>query len=128
MLHRVEECWVLPRNAFVALTVEKALSLIEDCFFHAQAETLARVKQRLTDAAEPPPDEAIRRNVRQLLRITMRENLDDFDHPTVEGLGRLVSSLRGKATAWGTPADIVGHHCGQISELLISLASAVPKR
>jgi hypothetical protein len=71
MLTHVDECWVLPKEALQAPTVGKALTLIEECFFHAQSE-----------------------------------------------LRRLISSLKVKASSWGTPPDIVEHHCGQITTLL----------
>jgi hypothetical protein len=118
MLIHVDECWVLPKEALQAPTVGKALTLIEECFFHAQSETLARVRQKLLESEAPPSDEMMRRSVKQLVRMTMRENLDDYDHPTLDALRRLISSLKVKASSWGTPPDIVEHHCGQITTLL----------
>lgn len=120
-------CWVMPAGALQAPTVEQARDLMVECFFHAHHETLARVKRTLSASPQPPSDDALRRNIRMMLKVTMRENADDFDRPTVASLGRLLTALRAKAAAWGTPDDIIQHHCAQIGALLGQVSPVSPE-
>ena len=119
-------CWVMPAEAVKSPTAEQARDLMIECFFHAQRETLARVKMTLSGKEQVPSDDDLRRSIRMMLKLAMRESADDFDKPTVESLERLLAALRHKAAAWGTPDDIILHHCGQIRVLLdrVALQSA----
>lgn len=109
-------CWKLPLETLHSPTARQARDLMIECFFHAQRETLARVKQTL--ASRVPSDEELHRDIRGMVRLAMKENGDEFESPTVNSLARLLGALRTKASAWGTPDDIVAHHRAQIDVLL----------
>jgi hypothetical protein len=98
-----------------ALTPLKARDLIVECFFNAQKETLFRAKQRLGNEAN---DNTLRHSAANIVKTAMKDTGGDFNSPTKEILQTVVPLLAKKASAWGTPADIVERHKEQIQNML----------
>ena len=107
--------WVIQEKDLEGLTPLKARDLIIRCFFEAQKETLARVKQTL---GRETSDEEIQKSVVNLIKLTFKEVGGSYENPTKKGLGNLVQSLAQKSSAWGTPNDIIEHHKGEITKVL----------
>lgn len=89
------------------LTVVKARDLIVNCFFEAQKETLSRAKEKLGREGD---DASLHRDVENIVKLTFKELDYPYDNPTQEQLGAVVTKLADKASAWGTPKDIIDHH------------------
>jgi len=100
------------------LTIAKARDLIINCFFEAQKETLTRAKERL---GRIPDDATLHKDVENIVRLTFRELGFSFDNPTQEQLGAVVVQLAQKASAWGTPKDVIEHHRTLIGRIFSSL-------
>ena len=52
------------------------------------------------------------------VRLAFKESGGEFNHPTIASLDATIAVLSRKAEAWGTPADIIQHHRGQMAALL----------
>lgn len=100
------------------MTPLKARDLIAQCFFEAQRETFARAKKSLGKEVSEPE---ILKSVKSAIRVTIEEVGGNFDAPSKDDLGKAVQALARKAASWGTPADIIEHHKGQIMKILGSL-------
>ena len=109
-------CWKVPPSELVELTPQRARDLVVECFYFAQHETLARVKQRM--GAASVDDASVRANVLGAVRLAFKETGGDFDYPSVHSLHNVIDVLAKRAGSWGTPDDIVKHHHDQILAML----------
>ncbi|MFZ0735218.1 MAG: hypothetical protein WAM79_23070 [Candidatus Sulfotelmatobacter sp.] len=57
------------------------------------------------------------------MRLAFREAEEDYDHPSVDGLMKVVQVLARKSATWGTPPEIIAHHKREIARVLDCLAS-----
>ncbi len=96
----------------------KARDLIIKCFFEAQQETFARSRQQLGLQSNEKETQG---SIVSAIKLVMREVGGDFDNPTKESLMKAVDVLGRKASSWGTPDDITGHHKEQIRKVLTLL-------
>ncbi|MDA8084031.1 MAG: hypothetical protein M0024_10280 [Nitrospiraceae bacterium] len=107
--------WTIKEDDLKGMDEKKARDLIVKCFFEAQRETFARIKQ---DMGGSTRDEDLMVNVLASIRMVFRETGSDFDNPTREGITKAVETLAKKAGSWGTPQDIIDFHKGQIMKVL----------
>jgi hypothetical protein len=121
-LSRQERClvktdvrWNLSDSDLLDMTPIKARDLIVECFYQAQKETIGAAGKKLGQTQD---DAELRDTVTGAVRLACREAAADFDHPTKHGLMAAVQILARKSQHWGTPADIVEHHKGQIERVL----------
>ncbi len=110
--------WECKDSDLKDMTPLKARDLITQCFFEAQRETFARAKKSLGKEVSEPE---ILKSVKNAVRVTIDESGGNFDSPSKEDLIKAVQALARKAASWGTPADIIEHHKGQIMKILGSL-------
>ncbi|MBA4372027.1 MAG: hypothetical protein C0402_04110 [Thermodesulfovibrio sp.] len=107
--------WHLQDEDLTGLNPVKARDLIVKCFFEAQKETFARIKQ---DMGGSTSDKDLMNNVLASIKMVFREVGSDFESPTKEGIMKAVETLAKKAGSWGTPPDIIEFHKGQIMKVL----------
>ena len=107
--------WHLQDEDLSGLNPIKARDLIVKCFFEAQKETFARIKQ---DMGGSTSDKDLMSNVIASIKMVFREVGSDYENPTKEGIMKAVESLAKKAGSWGTPQDIIEFHKGQIMKVL----------
>jgi DNA-binding response OmpR family regulator len=110
--------WKCRDEDLMDMTPSKARDLIIQCFFDAQKETFARAKRELGKEVSDP---TIHNSVKSVVKLTFAEAGGNFENPSKEDLGRVVKTLALKASSWGTPADIIEYHKGEISKVLGSL-------
>ena len=110
--------WECKDSDLKDMTPSKARDLIIECFFEAQKETFARAKKTLGKEAS---DSEILKSVESAVRLTFKEEGLNFEAPSKDDLGKAVQALARKAGSWGTPADIIEHHKGQIMKILGSI-------
>ena len=116
--------WRLDETALGDISPQKALTLIEQCFYEAQRETFSRV---------PAPDgharteEELRRSTAASVRYAFAQVGERYEAPTGEALLKVVQVLARKAVAWGTPPDVIAFHQGQILRVLERLGVEVPR-
>ncbi len=110
--------WKCDDEHLMNMTPSRARDLIIQCFFDAQKETFARAKK---DLGKEVNDPAIHRSIETVVKLTFAEADGNFENPSKEDLGKVVQALALKAALWGTPADIVEYHKGEISRVLGSL-------
>ena len=110
--------WSLVPSDLLDMTPVKARDLIRKCFFEAQKETFARVRERAGIINDP---QEIEDSVDRIVKHAFRETNGNYDDPTKEDIMRAVDALAKSAQSWGTPADIIDHHITQISEILAKL-------
>jgi hypothetical protein len=108
-------------EALVGLTPRRARDLVVQCFFNAQMETFKRAATRL--GADTSEDQ-LRRTVEGAVRLAFRSTKGDFENPTRDSLMAAVMDLAGKASAMGTPHDIIEHHKQQLERVFDVLAKA----
>ncbi len=101
------------------MTPLKARDLIIRCFFEAQKEAFARSKKNLGD--KKTSDAELQRTVESVVKLTFNETGCNFDNPSKEDLGKAIQALAKKSSMWGTPADIIDYHKGQITRILANL-------
>ena len=110
--------WFASLRDTMFLTPAKARDTIINCFFTAQRETFARMKEK----AHPfVSTKEIKSTVTAAVRGVFKEIGADFDKPTKNDLTKVVEILAAKAKSWGTPDDIVQHHKGEIEKILNAL-------
>lgn len=107
--------WHLQDDDLTGLNPVKARDLIVKCFFEAQKETFARIKQ---DMGGSTSDKDLMNNVVASIKMVFREVGTDYENPTKEGIIKAVETLAKKAGSWGTPQDIIDFHKGQIMKVL----------
>ena len=112
--------WTMEPADLVGLTPLKARDLVTRCLLEAQRETFALNEQRLGHKAE---DEHLRFVVQGAVRLAFRETGQDYNHPTLESLMKVVQLLATKSSRWGTPPEIIEHHKQQISRVLQTLSN-----
>lgn len=105
----------------VDLTPRRARDLVVQCFFNAQVETFRRAATKLGAGAS---QEQLQRTVEGAVRLAFRSTKGDFEHPTKESLMAAVMDLAGKASAMGTPHDIIEHHKQQLGRVFEVLSQA----
>jgi len=110
--------WFVSEEDLQGLNPIKARDIIIKCFFEAQKETFARVKESL---GRKVTDEEILDSVTNALRLVFKEIGGSFDNPTKEDLFKIVERLASKSASWGTPQDIIEHHRSQIEKVLKAL-------
>jgi hypothetical protein len=110
--------WKCKEEELMNMTPSMARDLIIQCFFEAQKETFARAKKELGKEVSDP---SIHNSIVSVVKLTFAEVEGRFDNPSREDLGKVVQTLALKASLWGTPADIIEYHKGQISKVLGSL-------
>jgi hypothetical protein len=113
--------WSVGASELAGMEPAQARDLIVRCFFEAQKETFARAQSHFG----PVPDDAsLLATVQGAVRLAFREAGGDFDHPTVRALNDSVNVLARKAASWGTPAEVIAHHKGEIEKVLKALMAA----
>jgi hypothetical protein len=110
--------WSVSNNDLMFLTPEKARDLLIECFFTAQKETFAGVKEKTKKFVS---DREIRTTVIAGVRAVFKEIGADFEHPKKKDLAQVVDILSAKAKSWGTPAGIIEHHKAEIGKVLEKL-------
>ena len=110
--------WFLQEQDLAGLDPVKARDLIIKCFYEAQKETFARSKQELGLSTN---DEQLHASVQTAIKLVFKEIGEDFEKPTKATLMKVVDVLGRRASAWGTPQDIIEHHKGQIQKVLTIL-------
>jgi hypothetical protein len=110
--------WECKDSDLKDITPSKARDLIIQCFLEAQKETFARAKKSL---GKEVSDSEILKSVKSAVKVTFEEVGGNFANPSKDDLGKAVQALARKAASWGTPADIIEHHKGQIMKILGSL-------
>lgn len=63
-------------------------------------------------------EESLRSNVEGVIRMAFKEIGGDFNDPTKEDFVNILDVLSRKASAWGTPKDIIEHHRETMSEII----------
>lgn len=112
------ERWFISQADLENMTPLKARNLICRCFFEAQKENFAGAAHMLGLA---PKDEELMTTVTGAIRATFHEVGGEYDNPTKQTLSAVVTVLARKASAWGTPQEIVEHHRSQIANVLSAL-------
>lgn len=110
--------WFVTEDDLKGLNPIKARDIIIKCFFEAQKETFARVKETL---GRKVSDEEILESVTNAIRLMFKETGGSFDAPSKADLLKVVEGLASKAATWGTPEDIIQHHKTQIQRVLMAL-------
>lgn len=110
--------WFVSQRDLLYLDPVKARDVIIRCFYSAQKETFARIKEKVN---QPASDAEIKNTVTAAVRSVFTTVGEDFDNPTEAGLAKVVSILASKAKSWGTPDDIIEHHKEQIKKVLDAL-------
>ncbi len=110
--------WFVSERDLPYLDPVKARDVIIRCFYSAQKETFARVKEKVNQAAS---DQEIKHTITAAVKSVFTTVGEDFDNPSPEGLVKVVSILASKAKSWGTPDDIIEHHKEQIKKVLDAL-------
>ncbi len=116
--HRKPEAyrrWTCPPEDLRDLTPEKVKQLILTCFFEAQQETFLQAKRRIGSQGDKA---SLKSSLEAAVRLAFQEAGGDYNHPDKATLQRVVEILGRKATAWGTPKDIIAHHANQIRQAL----------
>ena len=114
--------WTITKSSLVNLTPARARDLIVDCFFFAQRETLARIKQQL--GSTRTDGTSLHKDVIGMVQLAFKEVGAEYHAPTVESLDLVVEVLMRRAASWGTPLDIVQHHGSELRRLLDHLGRA----
>ncbi len=96
-------------------TTQKVRSLMVDCFFEAQKATMVQAGQAIGTETD---EESLRSNVEGVIRMAFKEIGGDFNDPTKEDFVNILDVLSRKASAWGTPKDIIEHHRETMSEII----------
>lgn len=110
--------WCPKPTDVVDPTPAKVRSLLIDCFFEAQKMTMIQAGQSLgtkTDA------DTLRANVEGVIRLGFKEVGADFETPTKSGMIAVMNVLARKASAWGTPKEIIDHHRDTMMEIIQKL-------
>ncbi|MHB8882404.1 MAG: hypothetical protein ACYC69_12955 [Thermodesulfovibrionales bacterium] len=110
--------WMLKDSDLKDLDAVKARDLIVKCFFEAQKETFARAKKDFGGSAE---EADIMANVLTMVKMVFRDTGGDFENPDKKSIMAAIESLARKASAWGTPADIIDFHKSQIMRIITIL-------
>lgn len=96
-------------------TPVRVRSLLIDCFFEAQKSTMLNAGQSLGTKTD---EETLRSNVEGVIRMGFKEVGADFDNPNKETLSTVLDVLARKASAWGTPKEIIEHHKQMMIEII----------
>ncbi|MBI4684913.1 MAG: hypothetical protein HY755_06915 [Nitrospirae bacterium] len=107
--------WSLEEDDLADLSPAKARDLIIKCFYESQKETFLSARRQLGVRSS---DEDIHASVVAGVQLAFRETGGDFEHPTREGLMKVVDVLAKKSSSWGTPPDIIQHHICQIRKIV----------
>ncbi len=110
--------WFVSQRDLLYLDTVKARDVIIHCFYSAQKETFARIKDK---EKLPATDQDIKNTVTAAIKSVFTTAGENFDNPTKEGLAKVVSLLASQAKSWGTPDDIIEHHKEQIQKVLDAL-------
>ncbi len=110
--------WVVRDEDLNELTPERARELVVSCFFEAQRETFARAADALGREQE---SERLRQTVVSSVRTAFQRVGGNFDRPSKATITAAVEILARKATAWGTPAEVIEHHRQEIARVLAAL-------
>ena len=110
--------WSVSMKDLMFLTPEKARDLLIDCFFTAQKETFAGIKEKSKKFVS---DREVKATVAAAVRAVFKEIGADFEHPKKKDLVQVVEILSSKARSWGTPAGIIEHHKSEIAKVLDKL-------
>jgi len=86
-----------------------------ECFLAAQKECLELAAEAMHRKVS---DEDLRKSVTVIIKAAFREAEEDFEHPTKDGLMKVMQVLKRKSAATGKEAEIIEHHAGQMMELL----------
>lgn len=113
--------WAVSESDLKDLTPVKARDLMVECFYHAQKETYARIKQ---DANVLPTDENIRASVLASIKLAFKMNDVSFNEPTVRGIRVVAEMLAEKSASWGTPKDIIDHHLRLFERIILRMSKA----
>lgn len=110
------QLWSLPVEDLQSPTPLRVRDLIVECFVQAQRETFARGAVHLGRAH--PSDADLRRVAGSTVRAAFREVGAKWDQPSPRELTLVVKALSVRAAEWGTSADVVQHHIGEIARLI----------
>jgi hypothetical protein len=116
--------WSIRPTNLVNLTEAKARDLIVQCFVEAQKETFYHARERLGASTD---QESIQKSMATSIRMVFKEVGHDYEHPTLEGLEKVVERLAKAAQSWGTPDEIICHHKAQIEKVFIKLKEGIGK-
>ncbi|MHB1476527.1 MAG: hypothetical protein ACYCXD_03005 [Coriobacteriia bacterium] len=93
----------------------RARDLLTECFYHAQYQTFARMKQKM---GTPWDESAVRRSVSGAIRIALKEVGGSWEQPRRADLMDAAEVLARRARSWGTPADIIVTHQSEFAVVL----------
>lgn len=110
--------WCPKPGDVVDATPAQVRSLLIDCFFEAQKSTMLRAGQSLGTKTD---EETLRSNVEGVIRMGFKEVGADFENPTKQSLTTVLNVLARKASAWGTPKEIIDGHQRVVEEIIASL-------
>ena len=113
-----EKNWCITSGDLNNLTPIKARDLIIKCFFEAQKETFARMKQK---ANVDNSDEKVLQTIIGGVKIAFKSNGCDYDNPTKNDFPKIIQYLANKALSWGTPQDIIEFHKKEIEKVIKNL-------
>lgn len=108
--------WSLPVEDLQSPTPLRVRDLIVECFVQAQQDTFARGAVHLGRAH--PSDADLRSAAASTVRSAFREVGANWDQPSPRELTLVVKALSVRAAEWGTSADVVRHHIGEIARLI----------
>ncbi len=110
--------WFVDEKDLIGLDTRRARDIIIKCFFEAQKETFARVKESL---GRKVSDDEILESVTNAVKLVFKEVNGSFENPSKQDLLNVVERLASKSASWGTPQDIIEHHKTQIEKVLGAL-------
>lgn len=99
-------------------TVLKVRSLMIECFFEAQKATMVQAGQAIGTKTD---EQSLHSNVEGVIRMGFKEIGGDFNNPTKADFQNILDVLSRKASAWGTPRDIIDHHRKTMAEIIALL-------
>lgn len=107
--------WTAQATELRPMNAAEARDIVVECLFEAQKTTFARTKGKLGIRTD---DEAVRKSVTSLVRLSFEDTGGTFDRPTKEALGVAIAKLAELSRSWGTPRDIIEHHRAEIEKVL----------
>ena len=96
-------------------TPERVRDTILRCCLEAQGQTLSWAVRGTSNAAAGP---GATHAVKDMMAGIFLEVGVDFDHPSKEGLAKILRVCSDMARSWGTPEEVVLHNRNQIQRLV----------
>lgn len=110
----MEEGWKIPEEKLARpLSALDARDLLVECFWQAQREAFARAASSVGGSLT-----GVRETIVTVVKMAFESVGGEFDRPTRQALEQVLPVLVSKASAFGTPADIVKRHELQLTTLI----------